>query len=276
MNKSKQLYAVTAICLSIILAGAIIAYRPGVVEPVDTSSGITDFRYPGGVGTSMGFEAFTYQGEESDEKTISLSGSGSASAQADEASISLGVEVTDESAAEAIAENAAAMAAVIEAVKAQGVSEDDIVTTGYTVYPQYDWTEAGRVFRGYTVTNMVRVTVKNLDKVGDVIDAAGETGANRIDGVGFGLSDAMREELKMNAYVAAMEDAEAKVEVIAETLGLTVTGVQSVTESSYVPVRSYVQMDYAEASYAGAKAPTPIMEGELTVTVSIHIVYLFA
>jgi len=276
MNKSQQLYAVTAICLSIILAGAIIAYRPGVVEPVDTSSGITDFRYPGGVGTSMGFEAFTYQGEEANEKTISLSGSGSASAQADEASISLGVEVTDESAAEAIAENAAAMAAVIEAVKAQGVSEDDIVTTGYSVYPQYDWTEAGRVFRGYTVTNMVRVTVKNLDKVGDVIDAAGEAGANRIDGVSFGLSDAKREELKMNAYVAAMEDAEAKVEVISDTLGLTVTGVQSVTESSYVPVRSYVQMDYAEASYSGAKAPTPIMEGELTVTVSIHIVYLFA
>ncbi len=276
MNKSQQLYAVTAICLSIILAGAIIAYRPGVVEPVDTSSGVTDFRYPGGVGTSMSFEAFTYQGEEADAKTISLSGSGSASAQADEASISLGVEVTDESAAEAIAENAAAMAAVIAAVKAQGVSEDDIFTTGYSVYPQYDWTEAGRVFRGYTVTNMVRVTVRNLDKVGDVIDASGEAGANRIDGVSFELSDAKREELKMKAYVAAMEDAEAKVEVIAEMLGLTVTGVQSVTESSYVPARSYVQMDYAEATYAGSKAPTPIMEGELTVTVSIHIVYLFA
>jgi len=274
MNKSQQLYAVTAICLSIILAGAIIAYRPGVVEPVDTSSGITDFRYPGGVGTSMGFEAFTYQGEEANEKTISLSGSGSASAQADEASISLGVEVTDESAAEAIAENAAAMAAVIEAVKAQGVSEDDIVTTGYSVYPQYDWTEAGRVFRGYTVTNMVRVTVKNLDKVGDVIDAAGEAGANRIDSISFELSDAKREELKMNAYVVALEDAQAKADLIAETLGLTITGVQSVSESSYVPSRTYQSV--AEADYAMGSAPTPILRGELTVSVSVHIVYLFA
>ena len=276
MNKSQKLYAVTAICLSIILAGAIITYRPGIVEPAETPTGLPDFRYPGGVGISMGFEAFTYAGEEATEKTISLSGSGSASAQADQASISLGVEITDESAAETIAENAAAMAAVIEAVKAQGVSEDDIYTTSYSVYPQYDWTEEGRVFKGYTVTNMVRVTVKNLNNVGDVIDAAGEAGANRIDGISFELSDAKREELKMNAYVAAMEDAEAKVEVIAETLKLTVTGVQSVTESSYVPVRSYVQMDYAEASFSGAKAPTPIMEGELTVTVSIHIVYLFA
>jgi hypothetical protein len=224
----------------------------------------------------MGFEAFTYTGETATEKTISLSGSGSASAQADQASVSLGVEITNESAAEAIAENAAAMDAVIEAVMAQGVSEDDIYTTSYSVYPQYDWTEEGRVFKGYTVTNMVRVTVKNLDKVGDVIDAAGEAGANRIDGISFELSDAMREELKMNAYEAAIADAEAKVEVISENLGLTVTGVQSVTESSYVPVRSYVQMDYAEAAYPGAKAPTPIMEGELTVTVSIHIVYLFA
>jgi hypothetical protein len=276
MNKSQQLYAVTAICLSIVLAGAIIAYRPGVVEPTETSNGLLDFRYPGGVGTSMGFEAFTYTGETATEKTISLSGSGSASAQTDQASINLGVEITNESAAEAIAENAAAMDAVIEAVMAQGVSEDDIYTTSYSVYPQYDWTEEGRVFKGYTVTNMVRVTVKNLDNVGGVIDAAGEAGANRIDGISFELSDAMREELKMNAYEAAIADAEAKVEVISENLGLTVTGVQSVTESSYVPVRSYVQMDYAEAAYPGAKAPTPIMEGELTVTVSIHIVYLFA
>jgi uncharacterized protein YggE len=274
MNKSQQLYAVTAICLSIILAGAIIAYRPGVVEPTETSTGLPDFRYPGGVGTSMGFEAFTYAGEDAQAKTISLAGSGSASAQADQASISMGVEVTDESAADAIGENAAKMAAVIAAVEALGVSEDDIYTSQYSVYPQYDWTESGRVFRGYTVTNMVRVTVKNLDDVGDIIDAAGSAGANRMDSISFELSDEKRDELKMNAYVASLEDAQAKADLIAETLGLTITGVQSVTESSYVPARTYQSV--AEADYAMGSAPTPILSGELTVSVSVYIVYLFA
>lgn len=274
MNKSQQLYAVTAICLSIILAGAIVAYRPGVVEPAETTEGLSDFRYPGGVGTSMGFEAFIYQGDDAQAKTISLAGSGSASAQADQASLSVGVEVTDESAADAISMNAAAMAAVIEAVEALGVSEDDIITTQYSVYPQYDWTESGRVFKGYTVTNMVRVTVRNLDDVGSIIDAAGVAGANRVDSISFELSDAKREELKMNAYVAALEDAQAKVDVIAETLGLTLTGVQSVTESSYTPVRSYKVVP--EADYALGSAPTPILSGELTVSVSVYIVYLFA
>jgi uncharacterized protein YggE len=274
MNKSQQLYAVTAICLSIILAGAIIAYRPGVVEPTEITGGTPDFRYPGGVGTSMGFEAFTYAGDDAQAKTISLAGSGSASAQADQASISMGVEVTNESAADAISENAAAMAAVIGAVEALGVSEDDIYTSQYSVYPQYDWTESGRVFRGYTVTNMVRVTVKNLDDVGSIIDAAGAVGANRIDSINFELSDAKREELKMNAYVAALEDAQAKADVITETLGLTITGVQSVTESSYSPARTYQAV--AEADYAMGSAPTPILSGELTVSVSVYIVYLFA
>ena len=274
MNKSQQLYAVTAICLSIILAGAIIAYRPGVVEPTEITGGTPDFRFPGGVGTSMGFEAFTYAGDEAQAKTISLAGSGSASAQADQASISMGVEVTDESAADAISENAAKMAAVIEAVEALGVSEDDIYTSQYSVYAQYDWTESGRVFRGYTVTNMVRVTVKNLDDVGLIIDAAGAAGANRMDSISFELSDAKREELKMNAYVVALEDAQAKADLIAETLGLTITGVQSVSESSYVPARTYQSV--AEADYAMGSAPTPILSGELTVAVSVYIVYLFA
>ncbi|MBN2333973.1 SIMPL domain-containing protein [Candidatus Bathyarchaeota archaeon] len=275
MNKSQQLYAVTAICLSIIMAGAIIAYRPGVVAPVETTTGSTDLRYPGGVGTSMGIEAVTYADENGQAKTISLSGSGSAAAQADQASVSMGVEVTDESAADAIGENAALMSAVIEAVKAQGVSEDDIYTTSYSVYAQYDWTEKGREFEGYTVTNLVRVTVKDLDKVGDVIDAAGAAGANRMDGISFELSAAKREELKTNAYVAALQDAEGKAELITETLGLTITGVQSVSESSYVPARTYQAAEMSYAMEDGGYAPTPIVSGELTVSVSVYIVYLF-
>jgi uncharacterized protein YggE len=276
MNKNQQTYAVVSICLSIILAGAIIAYKPGVVE--ETQTGLPEgFRFPSGVGVSQGvptlYEDST--GTSPNLKTISLSGAGSASAQADQASVNLGVETTADSAEEAIRDNAELMTQVIDAIKALGVDEDDIVTTSYSVYAQYDWTEDGRKFTGYSVTNLVQVTVRDLDIVGDVIDAAADNGSNSINGISFGLSDTKREELKSNAYIAALTDAKDKADLIAETLGLTISGVQSVTESSYTPVRVY---DYVEVSMDGAEksyAPTPITSGELSVTVNVYIVYLF-
>jgi uncharacterized protein YggE len=275
MNKNQQAFAVAAICLSIVLAGAIIAYRPGVQEEPSTSLP-AGFRFPSGVGVSQGVPTLysgTSQGTDTNQKTISLTGSGSASAQADQATVDLGVQITAESAKEAIGENADNMSAVIAAIKALGVSEDDIVTTSYSVYPQYDYTDSGRVFKGYTVTNLVQITVKDLDKVGDVIDAAAAAGANQINGISFGLSDAKREELKSNAYITALTDAQDKAEIIASTLGLSISGVQSVTENSYVPVMSYSVAEGVDM--AKSYAPTPVLSGELAVTVNVYIVFLF-
>jgi uncharacterized protein len=276
MNKNQQTFAVAAICLSIVLAGAIIAYKPGVIEQVAPSLP-EGFRFPAGTGVGQGLPTLYSGVSEGTEnlKTISLTGSGSSSAQADQATVNLGVQVISELANEAIGENAETMTAVIEAIKALGVSEDDIVTTSYSVYPQYDWTEDGRVFVGYSVTNLVQVTVKDLDIVGDVIDAAAVAGANQINGINFELSDAKREELKTNAYIAALGDAQDKADVIAETLGLSISGVQSVTEYSYTPVRSYEMYEEAVAMDGARSISTPIVSGELSVTVSVHIVFLF-
>lgn len=279
MNNNQKAFAVSAICLSIIIAGVIIAYRPGVVEE---ETGLpAGFRYPSGVGVGQGVPTLytpspTLVSEEADQKTISLTGAGTASATADEATIRMGVEVTKDSAAEAIAANAESMAEVIDALMELGISEEDIQTTSYNVYPQYDWTEDGRVLLGYTVSNMVQVTVKDLDVVGEVIDAAGDAGANRMDGISFGLSDAKMQELKDGAYILALGDATDKADLIAETLGLTISGVQSVTESSYAPARTYVEAEEAGADMAmSLRAPTPIISGELSVTVRVHIVFLF-
>jgi uncharacterized protein YggE len=258
------------------MAGAIIAYKPGVLD--QGASLPVGFRYPSGVGVSQSLYTATptLYSEEGSMKTISLSGAGVASATADQATLNLGVEVTKDTAGEAITENAELMAAVIEALRLQGISDEDIKTTNYNVYAQYDWKEDGRELVGYTVSNMVQVTVKDLDNVGNVIDVAGEAGANSINGISFGLSDEKMEELKSTALVLAMGDAQAKADLIAETLVLTISGVQSVTESSYTPARTYV--DYAESGMdmaLSSKAPTPIVSGDLSVSVSIHIVYLF-
>jgi uncharacterized protein len=281
MNKNQQAFAVVSVCLSIIMAGAIVAYKPGVVEQVVGLP--AGFRYPSGVGVSQGVPTLysdavpTLISESTDvQKTISLTGAGIASATADQATLNLGVEVTKDTAGEAISENANLMAAVIEALKNQGISEEDIKTTNYNVYAQYDWTEDGRELVGYTVSNMVQVTVKNIDNVGNVIDVAGEAGSNTINGISFGLSEDKMAELKTAAYILALGDAQDKADLIADTLGLSITGVQSVTENSYTPVRSY--LEYAEAGMdmtISSKAPTPIVSGDLSVSVNVHIVFLF-
>jgi len=269
MNKNQQIFGVIAICAAIIIAGTIIAYKPGMPG----TNGEPDYRYPSGVGTSLGLGAITYQGEDSDLKTISLTGSGSASAKANIAKVMLGVQTEDSSASDAIEENAETMTAIINALKDLGFTEDEIKTTSYTVYPNYNWEI--RAVVGYTVTNMLQVEIENLDLIGPVIDAAGAAGANRVDGVSFQLSDEIMEEMKTNAYIAALNDAQQKADVIATTLDLEITGVKSVTESSYVPSRVYAYEEMDKAYATAGSAPTPIIEGDLTVNVNVHIVFIF-
>jgi uncharacterized protein YggE len=120
---------------------------------------------------------------------------------------------------------------------------------------------------------MIQVEIQDLDIVGDVIDVAGAAGANRVDGVSFDLSDDLKESLKLDAYVAAIQDAEAKANIITETMDLDIIGVQSVTESSYSPPKVFVE--YADESRSFG-ASTPIIEGSLSVDVQLHIVYLIA
>lgn len=268
MRNNQTILAVTAICLSIVLAGAIIAYKPGAPTTEDP---VPEFRYPTGTGTALGQGAITGQGTDVDAKTISLTGAGSASATANEATVVLGVQTEDVSAKEAIEDNSQLMTDVLAAIKGLGFTDSDIKTVTYSVYPNYNWEL--RQVTGYTVNNMVQVEILDLDIVGDVIDVAGAAGANRVDGVTFDLSDDLKEQLKLDAYVAAIRDAEAKADVITETMGLDIIGVQSVTESSYSPPRVF--QEFAKDAM-GAPAPTPIIEGSLSVNVQVHIVYLIA
>lgn len=269
---------VLAICISIILSAAIIAYRPQLPQEIQ------DFRFvsgipitQGAVTSGVGFEP-TVAIDADQVKTISLSGAGSATAQANQATLTIGVQNEAPYASEAVEENARSMTAVINAILlALDISEDEITTViktvTYSVYPNYDY-ELRRVI-GYQVINLVQVEVSDLDLVGDVIDAASEAGANRIDGISFGLSDDLIEELKLKAYRDALDDAETKAEVIAESLGLTLTGVFSVSESVYYPYRPYAAVDGYVMERAEAAVPTPIYEGSLSVSVTVQVVYTF-
>jgi uncharacterized protein YggE len=268
--KPKQQYiSIFAICATIIIAAAIVVYRPR--EPEEEKS---LFDFPVGIPTSLGMVSASpdvagTSGEMSLVKAIHVSGSGSSSERADEARVSLGVMTEDPSASEAVDDNAVLMNAVIQAIQAQGIPEANIKTIQYSVNHIYDW--EAKVVKGYRVSNMVEVKIDNLAIVGEVIDAAVGAGANNIQGISFGLSDEVAERLNTEAYVKALEDAEAKATLIASTLGISITGVQYVTESTYypyVPIKTFAD--------AGAeRAPTPIIEGSLSVSVVVKVAFTF-
>ena len=264
MSQREKYIPIIAICLSIIVAGAIIAYRP---QPADEADDL--FRFPTGIPPSLGTAASTWLGEEQ-VNAIHVSGSGSISATANQATVSLGVMTEDPSANEAVDDNAVLMTAVIEAIKALGIPEDKIKTVTYSVYPNYDWEL--RQTTGYRVTNMIQIEIDELDLVGPVIDAAADAGANNIQGISFGLSDDIAEQLQNDAYVLALRNARDKADLIADTLDIEVTGVLYVSESSYTP---YIATRSYDVAAEGMAAPTPILEGSLSVSVNVQVSFTF-
>jgi uncharacterized protein YggE len=264
MSMNKQYIYVVAICLSVIIAGAIIAYNP--FEEKEAEDNI--FKFPAGIPPSLGVGYATSLGD-ADVNSIQVSGQGSVSAKATQATLTLGAWTEDPVAAEAVQDNAVLMNSIIDAIMGLGIAEDKIKTVTYSVNTNYDWER--REIRGYRVTNMIQVIVEDIDLVGEVIDTAAASGANSIQGISFGISDEEALELSNEAYVLALQNAQAKADLIATTLDLEITGVLFVSESSYTPYSPY--RGYAEMAMDGAAAPTPIIEGSLSVSVNVQVVF---
>lgn len=266
MSLKRQYVYVVAICLSVIVAGAIIAYNPFQEKETDNV-----FKFPSGIPPSLGMGYATSLGE-GDVNSIQVSGQGSVSAKATQATLTLGAWTEDPVAAEAVEDNALLMTSIIDAVMGLGIEEDKIKTVTYSVNTNYDW--EARAVTGYRVTNMIQIVVEDIDMVGEVIDAAAVAGANSIQGISFGISDEEAETLANDAYVLALQNAQGKADLIASTLDLEITGVLYVSESSYAPYTAFKSVSES-AMDSGFAAPTPVIEGTLSVSVSVQVAFSF-
>lgn len=266
MSLKRQYVYVVAICLSVIVAGAIIAYNPFQEKEADNV-----FKFPSGIPPSLGMGYATSLGE-GDVNSIQVSGQGSVSTKATQATLTLGAWTEDPVAAEAVEDNALLMTSIIDAIMGLGIEEDKIKTVTYSVNTNYDW--EARAVKGYRVTNMIQIVVEDIDMVGEVIDAAAVAGANSIQGISFGISDEEAEDLANDAYVLALQNAQGKADLIASTLDLEITGVLYVSESSYAPYTAYKSVS-EEAMDSGFAAPTPVIEGTLSVSVSVQVAFSF-
>ncbi len=210
------------------------------------------------------------------ERIIHVDGSGSVSGDPDIAILYIGVSVQKYTVAEAREVAAKAMSDLIETLKANTIDEEDIITQNFSIYPQYDWTDEGRILIGYSVNNSVSATVRELDTLSDVIDDAAEAGGDYVivNSIQFSIDDP--KPLQSQARSLAVKDAAAKAQTIAEAAGVTLGKPITITENTYF-VNPPVPYDLVEsaADDGASRTSTPIIPGELTITVNVSLIYEF-
>ncbi len=179
-------------------------------------------------GTAVAQEVYDYPG------TIAVTGVGYASTEPDEARIVFGVEVTMKDPADAVTEAADLINSAMAAARRHGVRGDEMQTVSYNMWVQEEYDDNNYVYTGemeYFVSHMIRADVKDIGNVGDVLAALVGAGANTISSVYFTVED--ESELKEEARRAAVQDAIARAEMIADELGVALGDLTYVSEYDY-------------------------------------------
>lgn len=208
---------------------------------------------------------------------IAISGTGEVAAAPDMAFINSGVTSQGATAAEALAANTAAMNELIATLKSAGIEARDIQTSGFSVSPNYVYSDARDAngyqlppkISGYQVYNTVNVRVRDLASLGAVLDKAVTVGANTINGVSFSVADPapLYDEARKLAFANAKKKAELYAEVAGEKLG----DIESITEQQTYN-QPMPQMMRAVADSA-ASAPVPIESGELSFSIDVQVAW---
>lgn len=205
------------------------------------------------------------------QRSVTVSGTATIRSAPDEAVIGLGVQTQANTAQGALSQNAEKMVAVLQAVEGQGVPKGDIATSSVSLYPTYG--QSGTDITGYQVANQVDVTVRNMDKVGPVIDAAVGAGANFTNGVTFQLSD--QNKGVNDALAAAVANARSKADTLAAAGGAQLGQVLSIQETS-APTPGPPILYERDVAAAQAGAPTPVQPPTLETQVSVTVVWSLA
>jgi len=201
------------------------------------------------------------------DRSISVSGTASTSVIPDTASMSIGVITQEATAKEASDRNAASMNNVTSALKNLGLLDKEIQTSSISIQPVYNYTRDVPVIVGYSASNNVLVTTKNLDKLSDIMDRSIASGANQVSGISFTVSEEKQRQIFGELLSNAVGDAKSKANDLATSLNVKIASVKtsSINEGTQIfPVMATL----------AEKAATPIQPGESKVTLSVQVTYL--
>jgi uncharacterized protein YggE len=258
----------------LILAAAfimIVVFLAGCTLPasIEASAKSTAAPSPEAAATTVDSDKMVVQLEQpQDKNSVTVSATGTIKVTPDVAYTTVGVVTQKKKMQDAQSSNRDLMNAVVEALKKAGLKDDDIRTTNYSVYPVYDYMDASQKITAFEVNNTVELTIRDIDKVGEVLDAAAAAGANTSYSVTFDLQDKSPSYNK--ALTAAMESARSKADTLAAAGKFTIKGVLNVSEGySNTPV----YYEYPAAAEDSSKAPTYINSGNMDVTATVTVIF---
>jgi hypothetical protein len=203
--------------------------------------------------------------------TLNLSATGETAVPPDRATLSLGVTAQAPTAAAAMNRNAQAMTKVFAALKAQGIADRDMRTTGLGAQPQYNFAaNTPRTITGYVANNRVIVTVQDPTRVGPLIDAVAAAGANDFQGVTFGLKDPQAAEDQ--ARLKAVRTLQARAELYAKASGYRVARLVNLSEGERTAPVMRQEQDVVVVT-GSRVAPTPVSAGDIAIQVRVNATY---
>ena len=205
-------------------------------------------------------------------RTLSVTGSGQAVLSPDIAYIYVGVHTEKPSASEAVTENNDQTQKMIQALRDFGIDAKDIRTTNFSIWPMDKYDPSTGLPSGqktYAVDNTVYVTVRDLDKLGDLLDTVVSAGANTVNSVQFDVAD--KTEALKQARADAVKDAEEQAKSLASAAGMTLGEIQTI---GFFDNPIYPVFDgKGGGGNAAVEAAVPIQPGQLTFNVTVNIAY---
>ena len=216
------------------------------------------------------------------EQTISVMGDATKNSTPDTLHIILGVESEAKTASESLSQNSQSLNNVIASLNSAGVTKDEIETSNFRIYPLYDSIKDSsdnykQILVGYHVSNILSIHTEKIDSAGEIIDVAVSSGANRVDGVSFQLSDESLQKISDSLIADAINDASQKAENALSPLNYKIVGVKSIVINDHAvpyfetPMRASFD-GFAESSMKSA----PIMSGDQEITTNVSVVFFIA
>lgn len=215
--------------------------------------------------------------DEIEKAKIHVVGKGQVSVAPDMAVVTMGVTREAKTAREALSANTEAMAAVLSSMQKAGIAERDLQTSNFSIQPRYDYkkrSSSGQqeqpIILGYIVRNTLTVRIRDLEAVGDVLDASVSLGVN--DGGNLQFTNDDPTDAINQARTKAMKDAIAKAKTLTDAAEVKLGNILEITEGNAgggpVPIARARTMEMSAAS-----APVPVAAGENTYTISVNVTF---
>jgi uncharacterized protein YggE len=200
-------------------------------------------------------------------RTVTVSGTGEMTTPSDMAIVRLGVQTSAETAQEALDDNSQQVQSLLQVLRDAGINSSDIETQSINLNPRYDREQDSPEVTSFEASNIIMVKVREIDSLGEILDAAVEAGSNTIQGIHFQASDSA--DLVEQARELAVENAQEKAEQLVDLVGAQLGSVITIEETSSTPIT----LAPREVEFAQADTAVPVEPGSQTIQVHVRITW---